>query len=771
MPVIGLVIGGAFFATRSIVGGNTINIPEFDHHFMGSNEHTKQIKWSEDLDEQAGRETAKTMFDVEICFVKTVVINKQEFNDLGVQNHRARLDASLDEIFPPDDRPRGTDDETVRYFMETDKELPPIMILNIDNKLYMLDGVHRLVAAYLTNSPIKYCEYEVCNVIGGKYSSIMNKEEAVKLDYPYRKYFMTEEDLAAAFEHVKNTELKLVQTDYKIISIPDADVRWLDGPPAIIECDPKDYHTINWMSDWFNEQCRLACRRYDESVSPIEYWNQNKESIVEKVSQPTHEKLSDEVYKNVAGCNNFRPGLLTGMIKLLGKDTPINSVLDFSSGWGDRLIGAIAAGVSYVGVDPNSCVHVGYKQIIDKFAEDSSKYIMIEAPFQTAELPVETHYDLVFTSPPYFNLEIYSDDASQSVSEFTQPDDWFNGFLITSLRKAWNVLNSNGFMVIIINNIRNKADYVLRMCKEINKFAGAKYQGILSYAEKKFDKRTNKSYYKSPQPMWIWQKEGIKVSEVSGSEDMTNITEPISITDLNPKLVTSEIINDHRVFTVIRDDLLHAGTKQRAMGIIKNIPNDEVVYSGPFSGYAQLAIAIGCKVFGKKATVFTTRDDYITNLRAKKYGANIIAKPGKSLKELQTIGAEYAKKHNAYLLPFGFDSDEFREELCNKLIEALGDINRDFNKTIWVIAGSSTLLNVLYKVFPNAKFAAVQVGKTIWPDQINDRTKLFVAPEKFYDDAINPPPYPSVIKYDAKVWQFVSRFGESGDMIWNVGGD
>ena len=66
----------------------------------------------------------------------------------------------------------------------------------------------------------------------------------------------------------------------------------------------------------------------------------------------------------------------------------------------------------------------------------------------------------------------------------------------------------------------------------------------------------------------------------------------------------------------------------------------------------------------------------------------------------------------------------------------------------------------------------VQVGKRIWPDQIEPgRTTLFISKESFIDNARDQPPYPSVATYDAKLWVFFKSHGKSGDYIWNVGKD
>ncbi len=753
-------------------------------------------------------------------------------------------------------------------------------------------------------------------ITGG--TDTLSDDQALALEYPYCRLFKTHDQLMEAFNNVKAYEYKLVTTPYKILNMPDLPPDMLafsalttaqHGPqPTLIELAPEDYHTMNWMSDWFNEKCRLACKRYDEESSPLEYWAANKQDIVltlKKQHSPlTYQALHDETYRRTMGCNNFRPGLLKGAIEYF----KARSVLDPSAGWGDRLIGALAAGIRYVGVDPNPCVHEGYAEIIKTFGvvDDDTDHkspppTLIVAPFQDCELPASETFDMVFTSPPYFDLEVYSDDKTQSTNEFQQLDAWFEGFLIKSLSKAWEVLNATGHMIIVINNIRDGPDFVMRMIERVNQFPGAQSLGVLSYAEKRPSRgQDNKNasglpsrtHYKSPQPMWIWRK------DVSGNHqrssmrqqqrgssylfydrdeqyvmtlenfkstfprvfDFNNMTPceirsawkdlrkgdrvhamgpttgpatnsphsaPTSPPDdpqnsapltgpsvihtfpdsryygrlsdgqevwqkspivINPPLVLSQ----HEGFVVVRDDLLPGGTKQRAMAIIKDYPEQELVYAGPWNGYAQVALSMGGKLYGKRVTLFMTRDDYATNIRAKTYGAHFIVHPKATLADLQRAAKEYVEEaaesatqatespHTRRLMEFGFDSPEFRQELAARIIEAAdksesqdvpltADARASFKGTVWLVAGSGTLLNVLYGVFPSAHFGVVQVGKTIWPDQTDEsRTTIYKAPEGFYDEAQQQPPYPSASRYDAKLWQFARTHGESGDIIWNV---
>lgn len=106
-----------------------------------------------------GVETAKSMFGIDIKPTEYFTVTVDDFAAMDVGNHRAVVGVPLERIYPADDSPRGAADvAAVNYFMNADT-VDPIMVLEYHNKLYVIDGVHRLVAAYLTGSIIRYCRF------------------------------------------------------------------------------------------------------------------------------------------------------------------------------------------------------------------------------------------------------------------------------------------------------------------------------------------------------------------------------------------------------------------------------------------------------------------------------------------------------------------------------------------------------------------------------------------------------------------------------------
>ena len=143
-----------------------------------------------------------------------------------------------------------------------------------------------------------------------------------------------------------------------------------------------------------------------------------------------------------------------------------------------------------------------------------------------------------------------------------------------------------------------------------------------------------------------------------------------------------------------------------------------------------------------------------------------------------------ADPENRALMPFGLrgkpgeaNFDLFQEALMEALGLAQGQGQghgqvtvHQAPKRLWLVAGSGFLLDVLHSIWPTTEFMVVQVGKKIWPDQLENKLhQLFIAPERFGDVALTQPPYPTVPWYDAKLWQYASQNWQPGDCIWNVG--
>jgi len=145
-------------------------------------------------------------------------------------------------------------------------------------------------------------------------------------------------------------------------------------------------------------------------------------------------------------------------------------VWDPSAGWGGRLLGALAVEdsrhLTYLGNDPNTDHNTTpgrtkYHEVYDFYCEHVRKggmWGLDHNHFQFWQLGSEDmqhdrlfkrfrgKLSLVFTSPPYFAKERYSDDATQSCNKFSGYDAWRDGFLIPTLKTAVEWLRPGGYL-------------------------------------------------------------------------------------------------------------------------------------------------------------------------------------------------------------------------------------------------------------------------------------------------------------------------------------
>jgi hypothetical protein len=158
----------------------------------------------------------------------------------------------------------------------------------------------------------------------------------------------------------------------------------------------------------------------------------------------------------------YRPLMAKKVVAYLAEKDKLKEVrvLDVCAGWGGRMIGAksVEGGgdelppqtprkgggdkgggdkgrgdkggglkVHYTGIDPCEKTHAALRAIRDELGLHN--VTLIHQPAEVAlQQPLGT-YDIALTSPPYYNLELYSDEPTQSVATKDGYQTWLNEFL------------------------------------------------------------------------------------------------------------------------------------------------------------------------------------------------------------------------------------------------------------------------------------------------------------------------------------------------------
>ena len=244
--------------------------------------------------------------------------------------------------------------------------------------------------------------------------------------------------------------------------------------------------------DYGTERARVKTKYRNKSL--FERWNDSKSrnkmiKFAKRLKKQDLQKGRKSTVDNVLSraislswgtINTMRPAAALNIYKKYGATT----VLDFTAGWGSRMVAAAALGINYVGIDANKNLSEGYNKI-RKLIEPHTKS-KIHMTFDRAEnvdfsrLP---KYDFVFTSPPYEYLEVYENMKNyESKSRIKQPysskliksqdaDGFYDSFIIPAIKNAYKYLPKGKYMCLNIPDLMyKKIEKKWKACDEKNKY-------------------------------------------------------------------------------------------------------------------------------------------------------------------------------------------------------------------------------------------------------------------------------------------------------------
>jgi hypothetical protein len=148
----------------------------------------------------------------------------------------------------------------------------------------------------------------------------------------------------------------------------------------------------------------------------------------------------------------YRPHLSKQIIMSTGKTNGV--LFDPCAGWGGRMLGTVATGWKYIGCEPNVETYKNLMRIV-KFLNISESVELHNAPFESFDLDKIGEVDVVLTSPPYFNLETYADDTTQSYIKFNNFEEWMDGWLLKMIEVCANKLNDDGLSCWNVMDFKN----------------------------------------------------------------------------------------------------------------------------------------------------------------------------------------------------------------------------------------------------------------------------------------------------------------------------
>ena len=242
---------------------------------------------------------------------------------------------------------------------------------------------------------------------------------------------------------------------------------------------------ISFYDFWYNKAFYMD--RDDSTRRMIEYIKKEK-PLLNEIQRA--KKVFNMYYGSI---NVFRPATAC---RLYERFNPM-CVLDFTMGWGGRMVGAHCSQVPvYIGIDNNERL----KEPLSKMASTLSSTLPspdkpVTPKWSKSHAHSETDnmclaggyhllfqdcltvdyslykYDMVFTSPPYYNKELYGATGVAKSEE-----EWDTGFYIPMFRKTWDHMAQNGHYCLNIptplyEKICVPMFGLATECIELNKFS------------------------------------------------------------------------------------------------------------------------------------------------------------------------------------------------------------------------------------------------------------------------------------------------------------
>jgi 16S rRNA G966 N2-methylase RsmD len=182
-----------------------------------------------------------------------------------------------------------------------------------------------------------------------------------------------------------------------------------------------------------------------KNLEKVLRWNRKSHST------PYLSEIKRGIYFNfgLAKSTMYRPQ----MAKMIVANLNASRVFDPCAGWGGRLLGSIAAGANtYIAFEPNTETYNGLQNMVQFLNIQDKVHLYKDSALNMKQYPIQ-NMDIVLTSPPYFNLEVYSHEESQSITGCTSYAMWMEQFLTPLIQQSATTLRPNGWSCWNVHNV------------------------------------------------------------------------------------------------------------------------------------------------------------------------------------------------------------------------------------------------------------------------------------------------------------------------------
>lgn len=214
----------------------------------------------------------------------------------------------------------------------------------------------------------------------------------------------------------------------------------------------------NNVVDYFSFSQRLSTRgkyniNFYEFIVNVDEFKKKKfiqnmlhyyDTVKNKTKKKTYYTVLKEVYNIcISAINIIRPLVY---MEIYAKYQP-TTVLDFCAGWGGAAVAASALNIPrYIGIELNTSLIHPYKQLTEFLKERSKTEVQIIFDSALNVDYSKLEYDFVFTSPPYYFIQKYENNA-----EYASKKEMDSAFYIPLFSNTYANLKPDGIYALNIN--------------------------------------------------------------------------------------------------------------------------------------------------------------------------------------------------------------------------------------------------------------------------------------------------------------------------------
>lgn len=310
---------------------------------------------------------------------------------------------------------------------------------------------------------IKEEDTEITNetIENNKYTDIYNY-----LNKPKHNETLSEEDfkliLPSLVDNLLHYGFNKIVNDYNHQYLSDIKSDWLKLKSYTIETNNINAQSTIGLSIIKKYMTHIYDVKNYKGKSISLLWTKENIEKALKVNRQSHSTpYVSEIIRQIgfiAGTSKvtiYRPLLTKRIVDYFGA----KEVLDVCVGWGGRMLGSVCIdGVNYTGIEPCSKTYNSLQKIKDNLGLDG---VTLYKDVAENVLPtLERKYDLAITSPPYYNLEIYSDEDTQS-HQYGSYKKWYDLFLQPVVYGVLSKLKDGGKSCWSVKNFKTDNQYNL----------------------------------------------------------------------------------------------------------------------------------------------------------------------------------------------------------------------------------------------------------------------------------------------------------------------